>query len=219
MIEIVVLALLAGFIALRLISVLGNHDESAEPQAPVVPRAQARQADNVVSISGGDAAQAQPLTIPDDVNAAARAGLEDIHAADPDFDPVRFLSGATEAYRLVLEAFWRGDAEALKELVSDDIAEDFAGAIEAREADKLTYENRLVGVERAEIVSAVRRGEMAEVTVRFDADLVAVTRDAEGTLIAGSESDATQSHDIWTFSRHLRSDDPAWLLIETDSAD
>ena len=44
------------------------------------------------------------------------------------------------------------------------------------------------------------------------------TRDGDGNVVAGSESDAVQTHDIWTFSRHIGSDDPAWLLIETDSA-
>lgn len=216
MIEIVVLALLAGFIALRLISVLGNHDESSEPQAAVLPRKPARE--NVVPLRGSEPAASLPLAIPEDVNDTARAGLEDIHAEDPDFDPVEFLEGATQAYRMVLEAFWAGDRKALAELVSDDIADDFGAAIDAREADGLHYENRLVGVEKAEIIGAARRGQMAEVTVRFDADLVAVTRDNDGNVVAGSESDATQTHDLWTFSRHLQSEDPAWLLIETDTA-
>ena len=216
MIEIVVLALLAGFIALRLISVLGRHDESSEPQAPVLPRS--RKEDNVVQLRGEGATVRPAITMPHDVNDAARSGLEDIAEADPLFDPAQFLDGAQAAYRMVLEAFWSGDRAALRELVSDDVADDFESAIDARDADGLTYENRLVGIENAEILSAARRGQMAEITVRFDADLVAVTRDAEGNVVAGSESDATQTHDIWTFSRHLSSEDPAWLLIETDSA-
>jgi predicted lipid-binding transport protein (Tim44 family) len=217
LIEIVVLALLAGFIALRLISVLGSHDESAEPQAPVLPRK--ANEDNVVSLRGGDIPPAAAMSIPEDVNDSARAGLEAIYAEDPSFDPGQFLAGATEAYRMVLEAFWAGDRQALDELVSDDISDDFAAAIAAREESGHVYENSLVGVERAEIVGADLRGQMAEVTVRFDADLIAVTRDGDGNLVAGSESDATQSHDVWTFSRHLRSEEPIWLLIETDTAD
>ncbi|MCA3255069.1 MAG: TIM44-like domain-containing protein, partial [Alphaproteobacteria bacterium] len=51
---------------------------------------------------------------------------------------------------------------------------------------------------------------------RFDADLSAVTRDAEGRVVAGSTSDAVQTHDVWTFSRHTGSNDPNWLLIDTD---
>ena len=53
-------------------------------------------------------------------------------------------------------------------------------------------------------------------TVRFEADIAAVTRDAEGAVVAGSMSDAVQTRDLWTFRRDLSSRDPNWLLIETD---
>ena len=52
--------------------------------------------------------------------------------------------------------------------------------------------------------------------MRFDADLVAVTRDKDGKVVAGSTSDAVPTHDVWTFSRLVSSNDPNWLLIETD---
>jgi len=54
--------------------------------------------------------------------------------------------------------------------------------------------------------------------VRFDADIASVTRDQDGNLIAGSLSDAVESHEIWTFARNLRNDDPNWKLVETDEA-
>ena len=54
------------------------------------------------------------------------------------------------------------------------------------------------------------------VTVRFEADIAAVTRNAEGEVVAGSLSDAVQTRDRWTFRRDLQSRDPNWLLIETD---
>jgi predicted lipid-binding transport protein (Tim44 family) len=57
---------------------------------------------------------------------------------------------------------------------------------------------------------------MAEVTVRFDADVVAVTRDAGGAVVAGSTADAVETHDLWTFSRHTGATDPNWLLVATD---
>ncbi|MGB7405752.1 MAG: Tim44/TimA family putative adaptor protein [Pacificimonas sp.] len=216
MIEIVVLALLAGFIALRLISVLGRHDESAEPQQPLQRNAARPEESNVITLTP---TERPPLALPDNLNDSARSGLEAIADEDPTFDPAAFVEGSQQAYRMILEAFWAGDKDALTNLVSDDVAEDFAAAIDAREADDNSYENKFVDVENAEIVSAARRGSMAEVTVRFDAELATVTRDADGNVVAGSETDTVQTHDIWTFSRHLGSDDPAWLLIETDGAD
>ena len=59
---------------------------------------------------------------------------------------------------------------------------------------------------------------MAQLTVRFDADIAAVTRDADGTVIAGSLSDAVPTVDVWTFTRTLRSDDPNWILTDTDES-
>ena len=56
----------------------------------------------------------------------------------------------------------------------------------------------------------------AILTVRFEADIAAVTRNADGEVIAGSMSDAVQTRDRWTFRRDIDSRDPNWLLIETD---
>ena len=82
--------------------------------------------------------------------------------------------------------------------------------------DGLTLDNRLVAIEQAVISEAPLERGVAVLTVRFDADIAAVTRDAEGQVVAGSLSDAVQTHDIWTFRRDTRSRDPNWLLVETD---
>ena len=52
--------------------------------------------------------------------------------------------------------------------------------------------------------------------MRFEADIAAVTRNAQGEVVAGSLSDAVQTRDLWTFRRDISSADPNWLLIETD---
>jgi predicted lipid-binding transport protein (Tim44 family) len=94
----------------------------------------------------------------------------------------------------------------------------FVQAIADRRAAGHVLDNRLVAIERATIERARLEGQMASITVRFDADIAAVTRDGEGNVIAGSLSDAIPTHDVWTFSRHVRADDPNWVLIETDEA-
>jgi predicted lipid-binding transport protein (Tim44 family) len=52
--------------------------------------------------------------------------------------------------------------------------------------------------------------------VRFEADIAAVTRNARQEVVAGSLSDAVQTRDLWTFRRDVATNDPNWLLIETD---
>ncbi len=214
LIEVVILAMLAGFIALRLVSVLGRRTGHEEPVGELPRRAPAEQAQTPGT--SGDAQSLHPLDLPTDMPDDLRRSLNAIAAADLDFEPTRFTEGAKAAYRMILEAFWKGDNEALRDLVSDDIAEQFAGAIEARQEEGLTLDNRIVDIEHAEIIAASLNGAMAEITLRFDTDLVALTRNKDGDVVAGSTSDAVQAHNIWTFSRHLRSPDPNWLLIATD---
>jgi len=141
-----------------------------------------------------------------------------ISAADGGFDAAHFLEGARSAYRMILEAYWRGDEESLRRLTSDDVYEAFSSAIAERKASGQQLDNRLVTIESAVIEQARLTGQVAAVTVRFDADIAAVTRDLEGNVVAGSLTDAVPTHDVWTFSRQVRSDDPNWTLVETDEA-
>jgi predicted lipid-binding transport protein (Tim44 family) len=156
------------------------------------------------------------IDLPADVAPDVRPGLEEISRADRSFAPDRFLVGAQGAYAMVLEGFWAGKLDDLSDIVSDEMLDNFRAAVEARRASGERVENRLLQVDRAQIVGAHMAGTMAEVTVRFDADIVSVTRDAEGRVIAGDPNRAVETHDVWTFSRHLASTDPAWLLVATD---
>ena len=71
---------------------------------------------------------------------------------------------------------------------------------------------------RAMIADASLTGRDARITVNFDADIAAVTRDAHGAVVAGSVTDAVETHDVWTFARTLKSSDPNWKLADTDEA-
>jgi predicted lipid-binding transport protein (Tim44 family) len=139
-----------------------------------------------------------------------------ILAADPSFDVARFLDGAKSAYQLILDAFWKGDLDTLKPHVDAHVYDTFAAAVEQRKKEGLSLDNRLVTIEQVVISEANLERTLAVITVRFEADIAAVTRNAEGQVVAGSLSDAVQTRDLWTFRRDLASRDPNWLLIETD---
>lgn len=214
-IEIVLLAMLAGFIGLRLVSVLGKRTGSETPVGeafrPGAPQISAPLAGRAEAPLRG------PVEVPAGTGADLRPALQAVADADPGFDPDKFVGGAKVAYRMILEAFWAGDAAAMKPLVDDAVLHQFERAIAQRSEAGLTYDNRLVRIDAAAITAAQMVGQMAEVTVRFDADIVAVTKDAAGTVVAGSLADAAPTHDVWTFSRHVGTQDPAWLLIATDA--
>lgn len=214
--KIVIFALVFLFVAFRLWSVLGRrtgHEQQpvAKPvEGQVVAPPTLRTPAEPMASSGGSGDSA--------VEPGAQAGVRQIMQADSGFDPVRFVEGAQGAYRMILEAYWRGDEEALAPLVDESVLADFRAAIAERRESGETLDNRLVAVERAVIEEARIDGQMARVTVRFDADIAAVTRNTEGEVVAGSLTDAVQTHDVWTFSRHVRAADPNWVLIETDEA-
>ena len=212
-IGIVLLAMVAGFLGLRLYSVLGKrtgHEQTivtpVEP-APVIDRPKVDEARPV--------ALAQSDTV---FEATASDGIRAIIAADRSFDVGRFLEGAKSAYRMILENYWKGDVDAFAPYVSDEVREAFSASAAARAEDGHVLDNRLMRIERAAISFAELKDKVATITVRFDADIAAVTRDAEGAVIAGSMSDAVTTHDVWTFTRALKSDDPNWILTDTDES-
>jgi predicted lipid-binding transport protein (Tim44 family) len=211
---IVILALVALFIGLRLYSVLG--ERTGHEQQPILKPADSEpRADPRVNRP----APAQPVAtdlgdlafIP-----TAGPGVRALLAADPAFDVARFLEGAKGAYRLVLESFWKGDLDTLRPHVDDHVFETFASAVKQREVEGVTIDNRLVAIDQAVIAEALVDRNLAHLTVRFEADIAAVTRNSAGEVVAGSLSDAVQTRDLWTFRRELASRDPNWLLVETD---
>jgi predicted lipid-binding transport protein (Tim44 family) len=214
--EIVLLALVALFVGLRLYSVLGRR--TGHEQQPILrPAETAPATDAAAPVT--DIPAERPEASGFVYEEPATAGIRAIVSADPAFDVGAFLEGAQAAYRMILEAFWSGDREALRQFVGGHVLETFEQAMAEREAAGHKLDNRLVAIERTVIENARLDGRTAEIEVRFDADIAAVTRDAEGTLVAGTLSDAVPTHDLWTFRRALGSRDPNWLLVDTDQAD
>lgn len=216
MTAIVILALVAVFIGLRLYSVLGErtgHEQpiakpaDAEADARLEPRAATAQALGPATASETNDLAYLPTAGP---------GVRALLAADPSFDVARFLEGAQAAYRLILESFWKGELETMRPHVDGHIFDAFAGAVEQRATDGLVLDNRLVAIEQAVIAGAEVERKVALVTVRFEADIAAVTRNAAGDVVAGSTSDAVQTRDRWTFRRDVGANDPNWQLVETD---
>lgn len=216
MTEIVLLAVVALFVGLRLYSVLGRRTgHEQQPILKPVETSAAQEAPVPVADMPAERPESSGLVYEE----PAAPGIRAIIGADPTFDVARFLEGAQGAYRMVLEAYWRGDREALRHLVGGNVLAAFEEAITEREAAGHSLDNRLVAIERTVIEDARLTGRTAEIEVRFDADVAAVTRDAEGNLIAGTMTDAVPSRDIWTFRRAIGSKDPNWMLVETDQAD
>ena len=211
--------MIAAFLGMRLYSVLGKR--TGHEQEPIRPRSEDRALVPPVRLTDPEdtpTPQSAPASDSGLVyDASAEAGMRALLAADRSFDAGRFLEGAQAAYRMILEAYWSGDRDSLRELTDDDSYDAFVAAIEARVARGETLENKLLRIDLARISNVELLGKLARVTVRYAADIVAITRNAEGVLISGSLSDAAEVNERWTFSRTIGSLDPNWVLDETET--
>jgi predicted lipid-binding transport protein (Tim44 family) len=125
--------------------------------------------------------------------------------ADPSFDSEHFVGGARSAYELIVNAFAKGDRETLGGLLTPRVFDSYVAAIKTRE-EKGEAGPELVRLRSAEIIDADLQGDMARVTVRFEAEL------AEGV------HGVRDAREKWTFERDIRSTDPNWRLARVAAA-
>lgn len=212
MLELVLLAFLAGFIALRLRAELGKKSDG-----DIVPPGASRRDAGFGPIVDADAKEVDDSRQVVDLvrDPDVRDGLAAIRRKDRHFEAGDFLDGAQNAYGMILEAFWEGDKATLKDFLDQTVLGQFEAAIDQREADKLVLKNKLIDITEAKISGAELKGKTAEVTVAFTAEIIAATLDANGDLVDGDLSDAIEIEDYWTFARDTSSNDPSWALIAT----
>jgi len=214
-IEIIFFAMVAVFIFLRLRGVLGRRTGNEPvPRKPVGNDRTRQDDDNVVSLPD----RQRDDTADDDVPLGTAAdGVREIRAMDPSFSTDEFVGGARTAYDMVLMSFAAGDTDTLRALLDDDVYTNFQRAIADRESRGEALETTLVAIKSSDLADARAVGRMAEVTIKFVAELVNVTRDKNGDVISGDPRVVQNITDFWTFARDVRSGDPNWKLIATRS--
>jgi predicted lipid-binding transport protein (Tim44 family) len=217
-ISIILLAMVAAFLGLRLYSVLGKR--TGHEQEPLARQPFEEHAAPAIATPAGEIRSnaGSAVSAPVEMAQSAESGLRSLANADRTFDVHMFMEGAKSAYRMTLEAFWKGDRETLEFLCDQDVLDDFVAVIAGREERGETVENKLIRIETARIIAAVYDHPVARITVQFDSDIAGVVKDAEGNVIGGSLSDAVEAHDIWTFVRDIKASDKNWKLDETDVA-
>ncbi|MBW7835183.1 MAG: Tim44 domain-containing protein [Sphingomonadales bacterium] len=221
-IDIIFLAMLAVFIALRLRSVLGRrtgHERPPSEEATERAGAPEQKTAPTAAAAGHPAGEAPAADYRFILKSSSPAfdGVDAIVRQDPSFSPESFAAGARSAYQLILEGFWQADSDAFRPFVSREIFQQFDGAIKARQAAGEQVKNTLEKVRAVEIVEAGVRDGMARVVVRFTADIITMTVDKEGRVTEGNPVDTIEVKDVWTFERQLASADPNWMLVATRS--
>jgi predicted lipid-binding transport protein (Tim44 family) len=227
LIDVVLFAMVAAFLFLRLRSVLGRRTghEQQRPNPFVRPAADRSAPDKrpdalgeIRPLPGPHVEPIRPRPEPEVARTPLATGLAEIKLAEPSFHEDTFLAGARVAFEMIVEAFMRGDLSTLRPLLADDVYEKFAGAIRARQAAGETLETTLSGIRIIDVVEARMDGRTALVTVKFVSDQINLLRDRAGTVIDGDPAKPVEVVDLWTFSRDTKARDPNWTLIATRTA-
>ena len=213
--DIILFAMVAGFLVLRLRSVLGRRTGN-ERRRDLFPRRAAPAADKVATVVEPDKRLARPAgdTSPADVVAE---GLNRIRRADPSFDPAHFIEGARTAFEMIVAAFAKGEKAELRPLLSDEVFRRFAMAIDERVAAKEALETQIERLDSVDIVEAELVARTAQVTLKLVSHQVNVTRAMDGSIVEGSPGQPVEKTDYWTFARDTRSTNPNWVLVATSS--
>lgn len=229
-IDIILFAMIAAFLALRLRSVLGRRDghegghrDPFKP-APEKPSAKGEGDENVVRLpdrtvdeTESEAQRDAKLKAFGGGDEALSAGLTQIRVADSAFDPETFVNGARVAFEMVLDAFAAGDTGVLKNILSPEVFGNFQKAIRDRQEAGETLKYTLVGIRKADIVEAYMDGRNATVTMKFISEQINATLDRAGAVVSGDLNKVVDVTDFWTFQRDTRSRDPNWTLVATRS--
>jgi predicted lipid-binding transport protein (Tim44 family) len=212
--EILILAAVAGFLAFKLYTVLGKRTGSERSPEDRLGLSQRRAETAPQVMTKEPAATSTVVEAPSNPVAAA---LVDIKLADRSFDTDKFVSGARQAYEMIVTAFAKADRQTLQRMLSDDVFNTFDAAIRAREAKKERVDFNFQTLKSARITGAELKHQTAEITVTFESQFMLAGYDADGKLIEGDAKTPHVVTDIWTFARETVSANPNWTLVATAS--
>ncbi len=217
-VDLILFGMIAAFLVLRLRSILGKRTGYERPPEAYKQPASAPAGPVIDGRAEPAPAAATPpaRALPEPSSPAGQA-LARMQRLPGGFDPANFLAGAEQAFRMIVEAFARGDRDTLRNLLADETYRAFEGAIAAREAAGQKQTTEIRAIASATIEAATLLDMLATITVRFVSDQVNVTTGADGTPVAGTDA-VTEITDVWTFERAMDARDPTWRLVAARSA-
>ena len=195
-IDILILAIIAGIVLLRLRSVLGRRTghEKTDKTSYNYETPQTSKEEKVIPI--------EPKT-----SSSMRE--------DGWFNNDDFLRGAANAYETIVTNFENGNKDALKPLLSDDVLNSFSSVIDERNSKNETVEFNFIGIEKSEIVHKDLKKNPMEVTVRFISEMITCIKNSKDEVISGSLNQVQKITDVWTFEKIKDKKSSNWLLAAT----
>ena len=190
-IDIILLAMFAGFIILRLRNILGR---KTGHQGKSVSRLFPKGMEVLKDIEN---------------NEAIKMCNVDDEAKE------QFLKGAEIAYEKIITDFAKGDKKSLKTLLEKSLFNDFSKVIDERKEKKLNYETTFIGLKSAKILEFKKIENLYKVSVNFVSEIVTCVKDKNDKVIEGNPDAIKTVNDVWKFSKNMWSQDPTWYLVET----
>ncbi|MGB0635202.1 MAG: Tim44/TimA family putative adaptor protein [Paracoccaceae bacterium] len=222
-IQLLVLAFIAIFLILRLKNLLGTREGFERKKQVDMTQVEKNKSSSpsLEIIEGGLENDETDRDITDHVKAGSKVSKEllKMKKIDKDFVLTDFLTGAREAYEMILLAFKRGDITKVNKFISKDVESAFSTDIDRRNSEMLKTEATFGGIRELTILDADLDGDSqeGEITIRFLSDLTLVVKNKNGEIVEGGQTDIQLQKDIWTFSRVLSSESPNWTLVATEA--
>jgi len=217
-IDIIILAVIATLLALKLRSVLGQREADAQTPKKDHPFADAPETGEEDGASPAPDEQ-DPIiarALKDNPEDRTAQALVEVSIADLSFDTREFLDRACQAFELILSHYADGKTEKLKPLLARPVFERFKDDIEHRRQNNRELNLEVHDIHRADIHNAKVDGDRASIAVDFESTQTRYITDADGQVVDGGKDTPRRMKDRWTFSRDLTSGDPTWTLIQTD---
>ena len=188
-IDIILLAMIAGFIFLRLRGILGKKSGFEDKMPTSFPH---------------DFPNKAPIK-PLNENAFDEGAQKD------------FIKGAKIAYENIITSFSSGNLKSVKDLLDKKVYNQFDEAIKSRNANGQISETTFIGINSAEIKNHENKKGFLEVTVNFVSEIISCVKDKNNNILTGDPKKIKKVFDTWKFSKQINSTNPNWLLIETEN--
>ena len=192
-IDIILLAVFAGFIILRLRNILGRKTgHQGKPMSRYFPKGM----EVLKDIENNEAIKSDSVD-------------EEVKK--------QFLKGADIAYEQIITSFAKGDKKSLKGLLGKDLFTDFSEVIDGRIKKQLKYETTFIGLKSSKILEFKKIENIYKVTVNFVSEIITCVKDKNNQILEGNPDAIKTVNDIWKFSKNMWSQDPTWYLVETSN--
>ena len=189
--DIILLAMFAGFIILRLRNILGR---KTGHQGKVTDKYFPKGLKIVKDIENNEAIKTDSV----DENAKKQ-----------------FLKGAEIAYEQIITYFAQGDKRSLKPLLEKEMFNRFSEVIDERKSKQLKYETTFIGLKSAKVLEFKKIENIYKVTVNFVSEIITCVKDKNNQIIEGNPDTIKTVNDVWRFAKNMWSQDPTWYLIDT----